>query len=278
MYYLSTYVPIHPFFITRSPTKKLDGRPKFPNPRGANLPTQNLRNTSHRLRTYTTQPRMTAKKKARGQKATAKSAPAFDEAALSKLTAKLDTELSKPKSKEHKHKDERPSKRKRADTEPKDASPHPKKRHARGAGNGPGKPKKAPRDKRAEMLEEIKALGGDEADLDLVAGIDSDAEEGQEAKPGKSAPSDMDTAFKNDLAKFAAGLGFDNVRDEDGATDDEADEAAVSEAAGEGEWEDEAEDGTEQATEASGGEEDEAPPAEKLHGRGKLVSMRQAVS
>lgn len=217
---------------------------------------------------------MAAKKKSRSQKAGTKPASAFNEAALSKLTAKIETELSRPKPKESRHKDERPSKRKRADNEPKDANPHPKKRQAQEARQGPGEPKKAPKDKRAEMLEEIKALGGDEADLDLVAGIDSDAEESQDTKPTKSAPTDMDNAFKNDLAKFAAGLGFENVRDEDGATDDEVDEPAGNEVAADEEWEDESEKGAGQANDESD-EEEEAPPAEKLHGRGKLVSMRQ---
>lgn len=220
---------------------------------------------------------MAAKKNSKSQKAGIKPAPAFDEVALSKLTAKIETELSKPKPKESsKHKDQRPSKRKRADNDLKDANPHPQKRQAQEPRHGPGKPKKAHKDKRAEMLEEIKALGGDEADLDLVAGIDSDVDDGQDAKPAKPAPADMDNAFKSELAKFAAGLGFENVRDQDGATDDEVDEAAVNGDAGDEEWEDDPGKGTDQANQDSEEEgEDEAPPAEKLHGRGKLVSMRQ---
>lgn len=219
---------------------------------------------------------MAAKKNSKSQKAGTKPASAFDEAALSKLTAKIETELSKPKSNESsKHKDQRPSKRKRADNDVKDANPHPQKRQAQEPRRAPGKPKKAPKDKRAEMLEEIRALGGDEADLDLVAGIDSDADDDQGAKPAKPALADMDNAFKSELAKFAAGLGFENVRDEDGATDDEVDEAAVNGDAGDEEWEDEPGEGADQENQDS--EEDEAPPAEKLHGRGKLVSMRQFV-
>lgn len=217
---------------------------------------------------------MAAKKKSKSQKAGLKPASAFDDAALSKLTAKIETELSRPKPKETRHKDERPSKRKRAENDPKDANPHPKKRQAQEKIKGPGKPRKAPKDKRAEMLEEIKALGGDEADLDLVAGIDSDAEEGQDAKPTKSASTDMDNIFKNDLAKFAAGLGFENVRDEDGATDDEDDQAVGHGAVADEDWEDELDDGAGQEDRESDDEE-EVPPAEKLHGRGKLVSMRQ---
>lgn len=222
---------------------------------------------------------MAAKKKSKGQKTGAK--PAFDEAALSKLTAKIETELSKPKpkakDKEHKHKNERPIKRKRAENETKDVNSPPKKKQAHEAKHGSGKPKKAPRDKRTEMLEEIKALGGDEADLDLVAGIDSDAEEGQEVKPSKPAPTDIGNTFKSELAKFAAGLGFEDVRDEDGATDEEVEDEVLKEVAGDEEWEDEPEEDREQADQASEEGEEEAPPAEKLHGRGKLVSMRQFV-
>lgn len=215
---------------------------------------------------------MAGKKKSKGQKAASK--PAFDEAALSKLTAKIDTELSKPKSEskpqknKQKQKDERPAKRKRIDDDSaKDANP--KKRQAQEPKHGSGKPKKekAPTDKKADMLEEIKLLGGDEADLELVAGIDSDAEEGRGTKSSKAAATDMDKTLKNELAKFAAGLGFEKVRDEDGATDDEGegqDDKAEHE-----EWEDEEEDEDE--------DEEEATPAEKSQGRsaaGKLVSLR----
>lgn len=217
---------------------------------------------------------MAGKKKSKGQKAATK--PAFDEAALSKLTAKIDTELSKPRSESNpqknkpKQKDERPAKRKRIDDDnTKDANP--KKRQAQEPKHGPGKTKKAkaPKDKKADMLEEIRLLGGDEADLELVAGIDSDAEGGQGTKPSKTATTNMDKTLKNELAKFAAGLGFEKVRDEDGATDDEIEEEQGDKAEHE-EWEDEPEDEDE--------EEEEAPPAEKSQGRsaaGKLVSLRR---
>lgn len=229
---------------------------------------------------------MTGKKKAKGQKEAA-NLP-FDEAALSKLTARIDTELSKPKPKPkpktQKQKDERPGKRKRNDDDHKDATP--KKRQAqevkqrlekpkKTTAHGSGKPKKSSKDKTAEMLEEIKLLGGDEADLDLVAGVDSDAEEGLEANTTKAAPADVDNAFKNALAKFAAGLGFDKVRDEDAATDDEVEEQGQQNGkGGEEGWEDEPEDEGEEDAK----EKEEAPPAEKSQSRfaaGKLVSPRR---
>lgn len=243
---------------------------------------------------------MAGKRKSKGAKAKA----AFDEAALEKLTAKIDTELSKPQSKESKskqknegfqkakpcidlpkskskdqnkskdqpktkdqtHKHDRPEKRKRNDNDIKDA--HPKKRQAQEAKNGSGKPKKAPKESKIDLLEEIKLLGGDEADLDLIAGIDSDAEESRTPK-AKAAPTD-DKALQKELAKFAAGLGFDEVRDEDGATDEEL-EAQPEEQEDE-EWESDAEEEEEEVVK-------EAPPAEKAQGRsaaGKLVSLRRS--
>ena len=218
-----------------------------------------------------------AKKRTKAQK---EAKPVFDDAALTKLTAKIDTALSKPQTKEHKQKDERPGKRKRSDNETKDATP--KKRQAQEATNGvgkhqkaqkPQKPQKSQKGRNLDLLEEIKALGGDEDDLDLVAGIDSDAEEGQGPKPSK-ASEDLDKSLKNELAKFAAGLGFDQVRDEVVATDDEAEEVVEEVEEVEAEhWEDE----PEEEEEAEEEEEEEAQPAnepQKRSAAGKLVSMR----
>lgn len=233
---------------------------------------------------------MAGKRKSKGAKAKA----AFDEAALEKLTAKIDTELSKPqsndqkqksepkaknetepakpKSKDQKQKPERPEKRKRTDNDAKDA--HPKKRQAQEAKNGISKPNKVAKGSQINLLEEIKLLGGDEADLELVAGIDSDAEEDQAPKP-KSSSIDVDKALKKELANFAAGLGFDEVRDDDGATDEEV----GSEGPDDEEWEDEQDEaGSVEDEEDEEEEEEEAPPAEKSQGRsaaGKLVSLRR---
>lgn len=206
--------------------------------------------------------------------------PAFDETALSKLTAKIETDLSntKPKSKpkDQKQKDERPAKRKRSENDAKEATPNkrqaqePKNRPAKSLKKGP-KESKTPKDKKAELLQEILALGGDENDLDIVAGVDSDAEEGQGPKP-KEAPAEADKALKNELAKFAAGLGFEKVRDEDAATDDEEEDEVEEESEAADEQEDEEEDEWEDEPEQVAKE----PPAEKQSrsAAGKLVSMR----
>lgn len=210
--------------------------------------------------------------------------PVFDETALSKLTAKIDTDLANPKPKsklkDQKQKDERPAKRKRSENDVKDATPN--KRQAKEPKNRPAKPSKkaakessAPKDKKAELLQEILALGGDENDLDIIAGVDSDVEEGQQAKP-KEAPAEMDKSLKNELAKFAAGLGFEKVRDEDAATDDdegeveeESEAAEEEEEVEEDEWKDEPEPESER--------EAKEPAAEKQSrsAAGKLVSMRR---
>lgn len=207
--------------------------------------------------------------------------PVFDESALSKLTAKLETDLASPKPKskpkDQKQKDERPAKRKRSENDAKDATPNkrqakePKSRPAQDS-KKTAKENKAPKDKKAELLQEILALGGDENDLDIIAGVDSDVEEGQGPRP-KEAPVEMDKALKNELAKFAAGLGFEKVRDEDAATDDGEGEGEESEAADEEEEEEEGDEWEDEPEPEKGGKE---PVAEKQSrsAAGKLVSMR----
>lgn len=207
--------------------------------------------------------------------------PVFDEAALSKLTAKIDTDLTNPKPKSspknQKQKEERPAKRKRSDTDIKDATPN--KRQAQEPKNRPAKPSKktikeskTPKDKKAELLQEILALGGDENDLDIIAGVDSDVEEGQEPRP-KEAPVEMDKTLKNELAKFAAGLGFEKVRDEDAATDDDEEDVEEESEADEDEEEVEGEEWEDEPQ----SEQDAKEPAAEKQSRsaaGKLVSMR----
>lgn len=217
---------------------------------------------------------MGQKRKAKGPKAPK---PEFNEAALSQLTSKLETTLSKPKDTKE-PKDQSSAKRKRNDGDSKDANP--KKRQAAEAKDGSRKPKKAPKESKTSLLEEIRLLGGDEADLDLVAGVDSDAEEGQE-KPGKP-NTDVDDALKNELASFAAGLGFEKIRDEDIVTDEEIEEIEAAEEVEEEEEEEESasEDEPEPAPKAAPPPAEKAEKAEKpsRKGAGKLVSMRHLVT
>ncbi|CAK7203332.1 RNA-binding ribosome biosynthesis protein mak21 [Sporothrix eucalyptigena] len=119
-------------------------------------------------------------------------------------------------------------------------------------------------DKKTVMLDEIKALGGDEEDFALVDGLDSDAEEGGGGQGGKSSADDdlsLDAAFKSELAKFAAGLGFDEVREED--EDDDVEEDQVEEAEEEEDEDDDEEEGEEEEEEEDEEEEEEEEQEEQ---------------
>lgn len=82
------------------------------------------------------------------------------------------------------------------------------------------------------LLQEILALGGTEEDLDLVLDAQSDSE--NEAKPTAKS---TDKDFKNEFAKFVAGLGIEgqapeaeaDEEDEEVDDDDWRDEALQSE-------------------------------------------------
>ena len=232
----------------------------------------------------------------------------FDETALASLTAKIGKKIGDPGD------DDRSGKRKRQDggagsplpkkrqvetaplpkkrqveTAPLpkkrqvETAPLPKKRQAetetsepRQNGRKGGKGKKgAVKLTRSELLEEILALGGDEEDLDLVTGIDSDVEDG--APKSKPAEAQVDDFFKNELAKFASGLGFENLPQEDDAATD--DEIAPQEANREEEEEEEEAEGDEAQNEEEEEEIDEPEPVEEepVKGKkaGKLVSKRR---
>ncbi|KAL7628240.1 RNA-binding ribosome biosynthesis protein mak21 [Parahypoxylon ruwenzoriense] len=143
----------------------------------------------------------------------------FDEVALSKLTAKIDNKLAESKKNPGKNDQ---GKRKRDQTVDYIQSP-PNKRKNTSNSNGsdkknnakPKTQKPAPASKKADsstLLDEIRALGGDEEDLKLVGDINSDDEEIDDGKGKKNADKDL----RAELAKFAAGLGFENVSPEFG--------------------------------------------------------------
>ncbi|KAI1386925.1 CBF-domain-containing protein [Hypoxylon trugodes] len=157
----------------------------------------------------------------------------FDDDALSRLTAKIDSQLAESKKNPSK-KDQ--GKRKRDQTADVDQSP-PNKRKNTSAPNhkkpmkdsnrSPKTQKQTQKPTRASgkpdhstLLDEIKALGGDEEDLKLVEDIDSEDEELNNEKSKKNTDKDL----RAELAKFAAGLGFDDVRPEPG--DEESDDGA----------------------------------------------------
>ncbi|TRX98704.1 hypothetical protein FHL15_000046 [Xylaria flabelliformis] len=187
----------------------------------------------------------------------------FDEAALSKLTAKLDSRLAEAKKSEPKS-----IKGKRKLDQSTDAAQPPAKKrnqHVKSDhlqnGKPNGKPKPKPharpnaqaRDRQSNakpngkptgdsrprsydkktpqpgneniLLDEIKALGGDEDDFKLVGDIDSD----DEAVNSHTGSRDADKLLRAELASFAAGLGFDQIQqdvvsEESDVEDDQGDD------------------------------------------------------
>ncbi len=141
----------------------------------------------------------------------------LDESSLAKLTATIGKKLEKPS-------DDGPSgKRKRQDG---GSAPLPKKRQVQAErpaqGMKEGKEKKhSGKLSTRQFLDEIRALGGDEKDLELITGIDSDAEEG--ASKEKLTEAAVDNSLKNELAKFASSLGFENLPKDDEVQTDEED-------------------------------------------------------
>jgi ribosome biogenesis protein MAK21 len=115
--------------------------------------------------------------------------------------------------------------------------PLPKKRQVRsnepnskkGHGENEEKEKRGGKVASSTLLDEIRALGGDESDLELVANIDSDAEDRQRPAGKSSTDAEVDEAFKNELTNFASSLGFHNLqRGDDVATDESAEDTSTS--------------------------------------------------
>lgn len=142
----------------------------------------------------------------------------FDDAALSKLTAKIENKLAEPKKNQGK-KDQ--GKRKRDQTaDPVQPPPNKRKNLSKPNGsknNAKSKTQKTQKSNAAPetdssnaLLDEIRALGGDEEDLKLVEDVNSE-DEGLNNEKGKK---NADKGLRAELAKFAAGLGFDDVRPE----------------------------------------------------------------
>ncbi|KAI0111531.1 CBF-domain-containing protein [Daldinia grandis] len=153
----------------------------------------------------------------------------FDDTALSKLTAKIDSKLAESKKIPEK-KDQ--GKRKRDQTGDAVQSPPNKKKtiskpSEKKNNRNPKKTQKptstSEKASSSTLLDEIRALGGDEEDLKLVEDVNSEDEEPSNPKSKKGA----DKGLRAELAKFAAGLGFDDVRPEsdaeeaDGVDEDE---------------------------------------------------------
>ncbi|KAI0430420.1 CBF/Mak21 family-domain-containing protein [Xylaria sp. FL1042] len=198
----------------------------------------------------------------------------FDEAALSKLTATLDTKLAEAKKSDLKnHKGKRkldhsadiappPAKKRNQQSRPNQSPQSKPNGKPNGKLNGkphtkpntqskdrPSKPQNKPQNKNQKtsqrddanfLLDEIKALGGDEDDYKLIGDIDSD----DEAVNNQTESKDVDKRLREELASFAAGLGFDQV-EQDAASEEsdaEADQDNEIVRDDEGEDEDEAQE------------------------------------
>jgi ribosome biogenesis protein MAK21 len=187
----------------------------------------------------------------------------FDEGALASLTAKIENKLGGQADTVYSKKEAMPNhdqgagKRKRQDGPAPDGAkgPKAKKRHTDDA-EKPAKPAKQTKTSSATLLEEIRALGGDEDDLELVANLDSDAEEGG-SMPKPKDSDDVDDAFKSELAKFAASLGLENLRPEDEGEEEEEEEEEAPE-------EDEEADDDEEVPELAEEEEEEEEEPEPV--------------
>lgn len=191
----------------------------------------------------------------RGNSKKAKATKTFDDAALSQLTAKIeqklggDTNGDKERpivSTANNRKDNGP-KRKRQDGPQIDGlgkGHKHKKLHIENGQNDRSRGSRphgnSAKTSSSTLLAEIKALGGDENDLELVANVDSDAEEGSGPQQGKDADAQVDDKFKNDLAKFAASLGLERLRQQaEAESEEEEDEAPESDEEAEDEEENE---------------------------------------
>lgn len=139
--------------------------------------------------------------------------PAFDEAALAQLTDKIDKTLAGVGTDQHAS-----PKRKRPNTTADDRDAKRRQKSLLGIEEGqqdrPSKDQSHNATKEV-LLEEILALGGDEDDLELVANVDSDTEEGPGIKSASAPEKSLDKSFHDELAKFALSLGFQNITRED---------------------------------------------------------------
>ncbi|KAI0828379.1 CBF-domain-containing protein [Hypoxylon sp. FL0890] len=184
----------------------------------------------------------------------------FDDAALSKLTAKIEGKLTESKQTQGK-KDQ--GKRKRDQTVDSVQPPPNKRKNTSRPNNNKldnkskkiQKPAASKKADSSTLLDEIKALGGDEDDLKLVEDVNSEDEELDHGKVKKNVDKDL----RAELAKFAAGLGFDNVRPEADAEESDEDMAEADGAEEDEEDEDGNDDASSQGSAASEPETSEKP-------------------
>lgn len=148
---------------------------------------------------------------------------AFDDSALDQLTSKIDQNLS---SKDHK--------RKKPPTSATENQHQKRQRNSEKSFS-----EKNSKDDNEALMEEIRALGGDERDLELIMEVDSDDEDYT-----KDSKKPVEKSLKDEIAAFSKQLGLAEVEPSE-ASDEEEDA------------EEEAEDSEEE--EESDGESDGLP-------------------
>ncbi|KAF6810931.1 CBF/Mak21 family protein [Colletotrichum sojae] len=145
----------------------------------------------------------------------------LNEQSLTALTAKIDKSLGKGDKEDAAKK----SKKRKHPVEDASASPLQRKKQSHGhLRAGKESTTKAESEtggalSRSALLEEIRALGGDEEDLELIEDIDSDQDRASEVDDAESA---VDVKLQSDLLAFAAQLGLQDYHEH--ATVDEADQ------------------------------------------------------
>ncbi|OLN94256.1 Ribosome biogenesis protein MAK21 [Colletotrichum chlorophyti] len=153
----------------------------------------------------------------------------LDEQSLTELTAKIEKNLGNTPKAENHMKD----KKRKLDSDGPSASPRQRKKQAQGRQDlnndrdgavvdGKTRDQRGSAFSRDALLEEIRALGGDEDDLNLIGDVDSDQEDHLEANSNIA----VDGKLRNELAAFAAQLGLQQYHEE--ATVDASGESPAS--------------------------------------------------
>ena len=187
----------------------------------------------------------------------------FDENALSQLTSKIDQSLNTGGGNDHKRK-----------KPPTNESANQDRKRQRNSSNGPApksavkgdKGEKSDKAEIAALLEEIRALGGDEKDLELIQDIDSDDED--LVKDTSKQP--VDKGLKAELAALSKELGFAEYQPSEASDDDDDQDGD----AGEDDEDDQVEDDEDEDEEDEDAEEEDKHEAPRKIGN--MVSILYA--
>lgn len=162
----------------------------------------------------------------------------FNQDALAQLTSKIDNSLS---ANDHKRKNP-----------PTNAGSKQQQKRQRNSDVAPVK--KSDTDDQAALLAEIQALGGDEKDLELINGVDSDDELDAQ---GSSRP--IDKTLKDELFALSKELGFANI-----APEEASDEEDPEDEEGDGRVGQEAEDDEQEHSDEDSEEEEDSDDGDEI--------------